>query len=124
MRSVDNCSLVSSSVCFDDDEDFSSVRSASKNNEKDQGASKQAPAIAENEDRWVSRSRFLVFLVLVGAAAAVGILTYRFLKDDQQEEFEKDVSCDDDDKMHGIIQDGILTCLSPFSLSSIMTRLE
>lgn len=87
MSSDDNCS-----ICFDDDGDLSSVHSASKNNGKDQEASKQAPAIAEYEDKWVSRSRFLVFFVLAGAATAVGTLTYRFLKDDQQEEFENDVS--------------------------------
>jgi hypothetical protein len=101
MSSDDNCSLASSSICFDDDEDFSVVHSESKNNRNGQEASiKQAPTIAENEDKWVSRTRFLVFLVLAGAATAVGILTYRFLKDDQQEDFENDVSGDNDDKMH------------------------
>jgi hypothetical protein len=124
MSSDDSCSLAGSSACFDDDEDFSSVHSASKNNEKNQEASKQAPAIAKTEDRWVSRSRFLVFLVLAGAASTVGILTYRFLKDDQQEEFENDVSCDNDDKMTINIHDSILTFLSPSSLISFMTRLE
>ena len=101
MSSDVDCSVAGSSICFDDDGDLSSAHSASKNNDgKDQEASKQAPAISEYEDKWVSRSRFLVFLVLAGAATAVGILTYRFLKDDQQEEFENDVSCDNDDKMH------------------------
>ena len=55
------------------------------------GSSGDAP-LAQKETRAVNRSKLLVYFVLLLAATAMGTLTYVFVSNQQEKDFETDVS--------------------------------
>ena len=65
--------------------------SSTKFTENDE-ASSSVQSLAKTEDLWVSRSRWLVFIVLTTVAIVVAFVTYRFTSKAQQDKFEGGVS--------------------------------
>jgi uncharacterized protein HemX len=66
--------------------------STTETSAKEDSTSFSATPIAHQETRAVNRSKSLVYLVLLVAAAAAGTATYVFLSIEEQSDFESEVS--------------------------------
>jgi hypothetical protein len=95
MESEDDFSISTSSSAYDDGEEADIdefAGSSSELKELDEEATPVATEpIATKEQRLVSCSRWLMFLVLIAAAVVVGIFTYRYVSEEQKEEMKEEV---------------------------------
>ena len=80
----------------DDDDDVRSEKSGSGSGSSGQGNSNmargRANAIGQREDKLVTRSKMVVAFVLLLATAAVSTLTYRYTKNEEDQDFAVRVS--------------------------------
>jgi hypothetical protein len=72
-------------------EDWSDEYSTTEISEKEASSSSSVTPIGQHETKAVNRSKSLVYLVLLIAAAAAGTATYFFLSIKEQEDFESEV---------------------------------
>ena len=76
----------------DDDDDMSSVSSANSNTEAPSEESEQPVKIADEEAKWVWRSKILVFIVIICATTLCAFAVYRFTSNEETKNFEYQVS--------------------------------
>lgn len=87
--------LASSSLQFGSIEegDLESVVSGESGTQTDeQGTTERTPEIGSKETRWVNYSKVLVIVVIFIVAASMGLFTYRYVSDQEENDYKKQVS--------------------------------
>ena len=77
---------------FAEEDDADCVEESTEDTLSTESKDNLKPGIGAKENTAVLRSRVLVILVLLAAAAGTGLLTYFFTKASEEKEFKSDVS--------------------------------
>jgi hypothetical protein len=85
--------ILAEEASHEEEEGMSDEHSMTETSNKDSVASSTSneSVIAQDETSAVNRSKFIVYLVLLVTAAAVGTATYFFMSKEEHDEFESEV---------------------------------